>query len=258
MPTADTRLAGIRVLVTRPATQAVRLMALIRDAGGEPIAFPTLEIGPLAPGTVELERLAAADTVIFVSANAVAHGYPLLRDTGTAGRRIIAVGRATAKALRRMDCQGVHAPAHNRSSSEDLLALSVLDNVAGRDICIVRGRGGREVLKQELTLRGARVAYLECYERRLPPEPRTTVLTQALGDRCAPLVVSVTSVAGLINLIDMAPAEYMDRLISRPLVVIGSRQGAVARQKGWTGPVLEAGAGDADIVASIADWREQT
>lgn len=258
MPTADSRLAGIRVLVTRPATQAAGLMELIRDAGGEPVAFPTLEIAPLAPAAGELQRLAASDTVIFVSANAVAHGYPLLRDTGAAGRRILAVGRATAQALGRMGCRDVDAPPGDRSSSEDLLALPGLANVTGRAICIVRGRGGREALKRELELRGARVAYLECYERRLPSEPRTTVLARALGDVHVPLVVSVTSVAGLVNLIGMAPAESMDRLLSRPLVVIGSRQEAAALQKGWTGPLLRAGAGDAEIVDAIAAWGGQT
>jgi uroporphyrinogen-III synthase len=41
-------LAGRRIVVTRPAGQAEGLCALIRDAGGEPLEIPALEIRDLA------------------------------------------------------------------------------------------------------------------------------------------------------------------------------------------------------------------
>lgn len=255
MPTADTRLAGIRVLVTRPAAQATGLCDMIRAAGGEPVSFPTLAIEPIALDAAQIERLAACDTAIFVSANAVLHGYPVLRDLDDAGaRRVIAVGRATQRALADMGCRDVAAPPDGQSSSEGLLASPSLQDVADRDICIVRGQGGRDILQRELIARGARVAYLECYRRRLPHSPDTQALTRALEDQYDRLVISVTSVTGLINLLALAPDASRPRLVSRPLAVIGSRQKAAARERGWTGPVLEAGAGDAQIVAAISAW----
>lgn len=258
MPTADNRLAGIRVLVTRPASQAAGLMDLIRAAGGEPVPFPTLAIEPAAPGAAQVEQLSNCDTVIFVSANAARHGYPILRRLDDTGRRIIAVGRATRQALADMGCRDIDTPAGGPSSSEGLLALPSLQDVAGRAICIVRGRDGRETLKRGLAARGARVSYLECY-RRLPPDgPDTTVLTRALGDGDDRLVVTVTSVTGLTNLLEMAPGDCRPWLLERPLVVIGGRQRAAALESGWNGPVLEAGAGDAEIIETIAAWREQT
>lgn len=258
MPTVDTRLAGIRVLVTRPASQASGLSDMIRAAGGEPVLFPTLAIEPVAPDVGEIERLAACDTVIFVSANAAVHGYPVLRDLdGPGTRRVLAVGHATRQVLADMGCRNVAAPPAGQRSSEGLLASPGLQDVADRAICIVRGQGGRDVLKRELVARGARVSYLECYRRRLPRSPDTAVLTRALGDQHDRLVVSATSVTGLINLLVLAPDASRPRLIGRPLVVIGSRQRAAAREQGWTGPVLEAGAGDAEIVAEIAAWRHR-
>ena len=81
---------------------------------------------------------------------------------------------------------------------------------------------------------------------------------RALDDERKPLIVSVTSVAGLVNLIDMVPEQYRSRLLSRPWVVIGGRQKNAALENDWTGPVIEAGAGDEEIVETIAAWRQQT
>lgn len=258
MPTADSRLDGVRVLVTRPAPQAAALMDLIRAAGGEPVAFPTLAIESLAPDAAQIDKLADSDTVIFVSANAVRYGFPILRELDDTGRRIMAVGGATRRELETMGCPEVYAPAGDQSTSEGLLALPVLKNVGGRGICIVRGQGGREALREALAARGARVSYLECYRRRLPPEPDTALLARTLADEHHALVITVTSITGLANLLQLAVGGDLPRLRARPLVVIGGRQKGAALEKGWTGPVLEAGAADAEIVDTIAAWREQT
>lgn len=245
------------MLVTRPASQASALVNLVRAAGGEPVLFPTLVIDPVEPARPQIERLSESDTVIFVSANAAAYGYPLLRDLAGSTRRILAVGRATRQALREMGCREVYSPDGDGGSSEELLASPLLDNASGRVICIVRGQGGRETLKRTLASRGARVSYLECY-RRLPADSDPAILARALDAPHGALVVSVTSVAGLANLLELAPDEYESTLLARPLVVIGNRQKAAALKLGWTGPVLTAGAGDAAIVAAIAAWYEQT
>lgn len=257
MRTVESRLAGIRVLVTRPASQATRLAALVSDAGGEPIVVPTLVIEPVAPDAAQIEQMARSDTVIFISANAAVHGYPLLREIEGAARRVVAVGRGTTRALEDMGCREVYTPPVDQSTSEGLLASPVLREVAGRSICIVRGMGGRDALKSGLESRGARVSYLECYRRRPPPQPESAELTRALDDGRGTLVVSVTSASGLANLVDMTPQAYLPRLLARPLVVIGGRQRSAALRHGWTGPVLEAGAGDTEIVETIAAWRDQ-
>lgn len=257
MPTVESPLAGIRVLVTRPASQATRLAELVRDAGGEPIVVSTLIIEPVEPDTAQREQLARSDTVIFISANAAAYGYPVLRDLESNERRVIAVGRGTTRALEGMGCRDVYAPPGGQSTSGGLLESPVLRDIVGKSICIVRGQGGRDALKTGLESRGARVSYLECYRRRPPPEPETAELIQALDGERGTLVVSVTSVTGLTNLLDMTPEAYLPRLLARPLVVIGGRQRAAALGKGWTGPVLEADAGDAEIVETIAAWRNQ-
>ena len=67
---------------------------------------------------------------------------------------LLAVGATTASALERSCGRPVVAPADQRS--EGVLALPQLQDVAGRDIVIVRGNGGRELIKQGLLARGAK------------------------------------------------------------------------------------------------------
>lgn len=257
MPTADSPLSGVRVLVTRPAAQATTLMNLVRAAGGEPVPFPTLVIEPVAPDNVAIQRLRESDTVIFVSANAAACGYPLLHNLDGPARHVLAVGRATRRKLEQMGCRDVYTPESGRGTSEELLASPPLEDVSGHRVCIVRGEGGRGTLKHELVSRGARVSYVECYRRR-PAAPDPAILDRALDAPEGSLLISITSVTGLARLLELAPAGRKPGLLARPLVVIGGRQKAAALEYGWKGLVLEAGAGDEEIVATLAGWRELT
>jgi len=45
--------------------------------------------------------------------------------------------------------------------------LSIFDNVSEKYCLIIRGKGGRETLKNLLINRGAIVEYLECYQRSM-------------------------------------------------------------------------------------------
>lgn len=249
-------LDGIAVLVTRPAPQAGRLMELIRRAGGEPVPFPTLEISPITPAAAALEALAVCDTLIFVSANAVQHGCALLSDEDLAGKRLGAIGPATQRALEAAGYRGIEQPG-DQSSTEALLRLPEFRDVAGRRIGIVRGRGGREALKQALVERGAEVFEINCYERRIPSDYDPEVATRELARDDRQIVISVTSVTGLSNLLAMLPDDYHRTLSSHPLVVIGERQAAAARELDWRGEILESKASDERIVNTLIDWRRR-
>lgn len=249
-------LDGVTVLVTRPTPQAGRLADLIRGAGGEPVPFPTLEIVAVSPDATVLDELATCDTLVFVSANAVKHGRALLRGRDLAGKRLAAIGPATRQALAdeghdRVDCPG------EGSSTESLLRLPAFRSVSGRRIGIVRGRGGRDALKQALIERGARVIEMDCYERRMPADFDPDVATRELAHGNHQLVVSVTSVTGLSNLRDMLPDDRHPELASCPLVVIGERQAAAARELGWRGEILVSKATDERIVDTLIDWRRR-
>ena len=74
-------LAGKRVVITRPIGQAENLARLVREAGGEPLCIPAIEILPLAdpaPFHALAARLDSFDLAIFVSRNAVLRALDLL------------------------------------------------------------------------------------------------------------------------------------------------------------------------------------
>src|SRR5262245_8496674 len=98
---SDKPLAGRGIVVTRPARQAERLAALIRDAGGEPILFPVIEIRDVDhPDRLndQIDRLEEFDLAVFVSPNAAAKALRLIeaRRVFPPGLAVAAVGPGTA------------------------------------------------------------------------------------------------------------------------------------------------------------------
>lgn len=252
-------LAGIGVLVTRPAAQADELCALIEAAGGRALRFPTLAISP-APDTAAANAALAAledcDLVLFVSANAVDQAL-VLRPAADwpSGLRYAALGSGTVRALARhgLTAQFVAPPPND---SEALLALPQLQDLSGQRILIVRGVGGRELIGETLRTRGADVIYAEVYQRSRPDSDTRDILMAWARD--AVDVMTVTSVAALRNLVAMLGDALGARLLSTPLVVISARMVQEALALGFTGPRLAASAGDAALVAEVIAWRRAT
>lgn len=67
-----------------------------------------------------------------------------------------AIGRTTALALHTVSGQKILYP-QDREISEVLLQLPELQNIAGKRALILRGNGGRELIGDTLTARGAEV-----------------------------------------------------------------------------------------------------
>lgn len=107
------------------------------------------------------------DDIIFISRNAVHFSFDALEQywpQWPIHLRWFAVGSGTAEALSRAHVDVIYP---KTASSEGLLALPELSDVAGRKSLVIRGEGGRETLRQGLEARGAVVQYLETY-RRVP------------------------------------------------------------------------------------------
>lgn len=241
-------LAGLGVLVTRPAHQAEPLCRLIEAHGGRPVRFPALDIQP--PRDPEPARRLLAqdwDLLVFVSANAVTHALDLAGRL-PAGRRA-AVGRATAQAL----VKAGHGPdlVPERQDSEGLLERAELRHMAGQRVLIVRGEGGRPLLGDSLAARGARVSYAEVYRRVLPERDPASLL--AHWDQEIQ-VVTATSAEVLENLAHLLGETGRARLQGTPLVVISERMEAAARAAGMTRLIRAPAADDGSVVAALGAW----
>lgn len=250
----DRALAGLKIAVTRPRDQAAPLMQRITQAGGIPLAFPLLEIeaAELLPALREqLSRLAQANLAVFISPNAVQHGFAALRSAGVplpVPLKIAAVGQGSAKALRELGIAGVIAPTE-RFDSEGLLALPELQQVSGQSVMIFRGNGGRELLGDTLAARGAVVEYVECYRRSKPQQDGAALLS------AAPDAITVTSSEALGYLWEILDEGARAALRGTPLFVPHARIAELAQRQGWR-LVVPTGSGDDGLLDGLIAWAQ--
>jgi uroporphyrinogen-III synthase len=255
-----TELAGVSVLVTRPAKQAQRLVTLIEEAGGHAVRFPTIEITELPDSpalSAAIDALADVDMAVFVSTNAVECGVPRVRRRlGTFPPHLacVAIGEHTARRLRELEIP-VRALAVGRASSESLLEHPLLADVAGKRIVLFRGEGGRELLADGMRGRGAEVVYAQCYRRDVPRLDSVT-----MGNRWQERGVDIatfTSVAAVENLGWMLGAQHRALLTGLPAVVLSARIAVVCRDHGME-PLIAPAIGDEAVVDAIRAWRRST
>jgi uroporphyrinogen-III synthase len=242
------------VLVTRPAGQADRLCELLESAGATVERLPAIEI--LDPADHDrlkalVERLDDFQLAVFVSANAVHHGLPLIlgQRSWPPELKIAAVGPTSGKAVAHYGVMLSHVPEHE-FSSEGLLALEALQDMQGERVVIFRGNGGRSKLCEVLTARGAKVEYAEVYRRRCPEVDPQTMLALLQPGRLD--AITAASNETLENLVTMAGPDGLPLLQEERLIVPGQRQVVRARELGFRRPPLVAGnAGDEAFVRAL-------
>lgn len=250
-------LDGRRILVTRPAAQAETLVQQIGAQGGEPVLFPLIEIGPaddLAPLLQTVPRLAAYAMVIFISPNAVDFSLPsiLARRIWPADVAVAAIGQSTVSRLAIFGLGDVIVPSE-RFDSEALLELPpfAAERVAGKKVLILRGNGGRDLLRDTLTARGARVDCVTCYHRSAPTDG--ALLVSLLRNNALD-ALTVSSSEGLHNLMALLDTESQDRLLALPVFVPHQRIAEAAQALGFKTVVLT-GPADAGIMAGLGAYR---
>ncbi len=250
------QLAGRRILVTRPAAQAEELSRLIEAEGGKVLRFPTVAIADPEETSVIKEivrRLDEFHWAVFVSANAVQRGmqWILSQREIPPDLKIAVVGPATAQALTAFGLYSHLCPSSGYNS-EALLAMDELQCMRGKRVIIFRGRGGRELLPEVLTARGAQVEYAEVYRRCLPSVSVSTRLRQTLADYPVDVVVT-TSKAVLENLCQLVGETLLEVLHSTSLIVISPRQAQQAKELGFTRVRVAREPSDAALVQAIIE-----
>jgi uroporphyrinogen-III synthase len=242
-------LDGRTIVVTRPAAQSGRFIELATHAGARCIAFPTLDIERLPLSADSLEDVGRTDWdwAIYTSTNAVEAAFDAL-GRAPAARHAAAVGRATARALEQRGVSVSLRP--ETANSEGLLASPELQDVANTRVLLVKGEGGRNLLRETLTMRGAHVRTLEVYRRALsrPTQAARSLLHATLA--CDPhvVVVAVTSAEVLAALLQLVGADEAALLRTRTLLAPGARVAATAHELGWAGPIVQAATAEDDAM----------
>lgn len=243
---AKLALLGHKVLVTRPEQQANSLCELIEQAGGTAIRFPVIDIK--AVEDISCPDLSDIDVIIFVSRNAVNHFMAGIKTDLPPQLTWVAVGKGTAQTMNqqglKVDLQPTQAV-----GSEGLLLLPEFEQVAGKNILVVRGKGGRELLADTLTARGAKISYLALYERCLPLVD---------DDQCQAVLkadsIVCTSVAGVTNLTQLLQ-NNIDAILLKPLLVLSERIKQHALSLGFSNVVVTDDASDQSIMQRLMEME---
>jgi uroporphyrinogen-III synthase len=250
----------MRVLVTRPAGQADRLVDVLEDAGITVSCLPLLhlkavtEAEKIAAIKKQLLLLSQQDFVIFISSNAVKYTAEFLAQHDLkwpSSLPCIPIGGATAKAIEdlgwlldrvdecingrinKCDTESSNEEEKKLSaySSEKLLVELSQRDVGEKRITIFRGEGGRELLADNLTSRGASVAYCEMYKRQ-HPNYSSEQFEQALGQNLAAILFA--SGETLENFYRHIQRDELQVMVENvPMIVPSERIKNLAEHKGF-------------------------
>lgn len=164
-------LAGVRVVVTRPAHQNPPLLRAFEEAAARAVPLPLLAVvppddpRPLERAAGEAERY---DWAIFTSANAVRAFTQRLGGDPPAGLRAAAVGPATARALR--DAGVEPALVAHRRRAEGLAAELIPLLSPGARLLLPQAADARPVLARSLLAAGMAVDTVIAYAKRACPK----------------------------------------------------------------------------------------
>jgi len=233
------------IVLTRPAADSQRLAGLLDAHGFATLSLPLLALEPLAPEPVPPPVCDTPAIWIFISANAVRFGLPLLAPAlrGAGAPLLIAVGSRTQSALRD---EGFDAIAPAQPDTEGLLAMPALAAPLDRPIVIVKGEGGREKLAAELGERVGRVVEWSCY-RRVWPE----VDLSPLAKSDTSWVFQGSSGETVSRMSTLLAGAGREDLFQFPVMVPSDRVAEIASRCGWQQVVRAADASDESVLQAL-------
>jgi uroporphyrinogen-III synthase len=247
---------SLKVLITRPTKKTKALAESLAAINIASVSQPLFDYQPLADLQISKRLLTNRDIVIFVSVAAVEFAHQTFTAKNWRFEHIIAVGRATKATLSQLGINKVISP--EQENSEGLLTLPELNKkFNGEQITIVRGNSGREHLAEQLIHQGAKVTYLESYQRvwRTFTED---ISKQWFKQQINCIVITSNTILEKIVQLICAPkeqhgaqqlTEYWKNQCS--WVVVSERIANTARQFGLTHVIISDGASENAIIMAL-------
>ena len=229
-------LFGKRIVLTRAREQAGEFARLLAAYGAEPIAAPTIKLVP--PPSWEfvdqaIERLSGYSWLIFTSVNGIAPFMERLKKArrdvrALAHLQIGAIGPRTAEELTRYGLTADLIPPEFQA--EGMVAALDQHDLAGTKILIPRAELARELLPEQLRMKGAAVDVVPVY-RTVLPETGLSRLKEQLQAGAVD-VVTFTSSSTVSNFVELIGGiEEARRLVRKTtLACIGPITARTAEQ----------------------------
>jgi uroporphyrinogen-III synthase len=246
-------LQGRRILICRPEPEASRLAQAFRAAGAEVRQMPLMAREPLPEAPERRSILQELDNfshIIAVSPYAASllldeidHWWPQV----PMGIQWYGVGAGTAAVFAEHGL--LPNKPENGWTSEALLALPGLQDLEHEKVLLARGEDGRELIRQTLEQRGARITVLPLYRRFRPYYAANELQDNFAAFR--PEVIIALSGETLNNLIDVGSA-FQQTLHDALLVVPAERVSENAHKAGFRNILVPDGLADQNLVTSVA------
>jgi uroporphyrinogen III methyltransferase/synthase len=237
----------MKVLITRPRSQADSFAEALAAAGFEPVFFPVIEICPFEENVAldrAIEKLGCYDWIVFTSVNGVeaffAHlpsplsPLPTRERDAEGGVRVAAIGPKTAQSLETYGVTPDFVP-------EEYVAEAILPGLGdlrGRWVLLPRAEIARKALPDAISAAGG-VAHEIAVYQTIPAEPDPDGLAALKSGVDAVTFTSPSTVANFV--------EILRRNGLNPLILPGNPKIACI------GPITQKAAEDAgflDIVVA--------
>ncbi len=240
----DRPLFGVRVMITRPADQALEMYNQLRELGAEILPYPTIttEEEYDYDGWVAFQKINNENKwILFTSENGVRYFHKQLTEKlgdirFLSGFKVAAVGFGTARAMERVGLKADFVPSEFTVAK---LAEELCENYVLKDADVVRVRGnlGDDRLEKAAENAGATVHPLHVYKTFQPEWP------DGFRDKLRetpPDVITFTSGSTCDGLCAMLDSKDVESLIKgKVLASIGPSTSNVIRSKDLE-PTIEA------------------
>lgn len=229
----------MKVLITRPRTQADKFAEKLRSAGFKPIFFPVIEIKSIENNVAlerALEKLNSYEWVVFTSVNAVDvvfDEYSVFFLKNNAGVKFAAIGPKTAEALRKYSIEPDFVP-------EEYVAEAILPGLGdlqGKWVLLPRAEIARQVLPEAIANAGG-VAHEIIVYQTLPAQVDEDGLSAL---KSSVDVITFTSASTVENFVAVTRQHNLDplNLPNNPLIAcIGPITEQAAKEAGFQNLVV--------------------
>jgi uroporphyrinogen III methyltransferase/synthase len=252
-------LFGKKILVTRAREQASDLSERVRELGGIPIEFPTIEVIPPESWTDAdhcAAQMAVYDWIIFTSVNGVRFFLDRLFALGRdirdlKGPLVCAIGPKTAEALEVLKVKVDFVPSEYRA--ESILEGMKKEDLKGKRFLIPRAKLARDVLPEELKKAGASVDVAEVY-RTIRPLGNAEEVKRLLRNKSIS-AITFTSSSTVSNFVDLVGKNEVRGLTDGvPIASIGPITAEKARTLGIETTVMPAEFTIPALVEALAEY----
>ncbi|MFB9137448.1 uroporphyrinogen-III synthase [Vibrio sp. AK197] len=238
------------VLVTRPGAQGYSLCQQLMEAGIASFHHSLLTFTPGSQLSQLSDDIEQIDIMVAISQHSVAftdeyftqHNISWPQDC-----HYLAIGHKTALELSRVCGQKVNYP--QQSDSEHFLELDDLQDINKKQIVILRGNGGRELIFDTLVERGAIVEYREVYQREYRDFDAEVLVAQWQQAHIDTVVITSS---GQLNFFASKIAEVdLHWLYSLKLIVPSDRIAKEANAMGFHIVSNTGSAANSDLLATL-------